>query len=222
MTSPQGLAAVLFDMDGTLVDTERLWWDATAAVAASIGRPLTAEDEPAVTGRPVAYTADYLESTSDNDFSGAPLEASLEEAFAVRVQAQLVAQPGAVELLTTLADKGIPTAIVSASPRRIVDMVTHALGPRLFTTTVAVEDTAETKPSPDPYQRAASLLGADPSACVAVEDTEIGARAAESAGCAVLVVPSGGQAIDGSPRRTLRATLEGVDVGELASLVARA
>ncbi|MGN6722280.1 MAG: HAD family hydrolase [Marmoricola sp.] len=214
-----GLAAVLFDMDGTLVDTERLWWDATAAVADSIGRPLTAHDEPAVTGRPVGYTAEFLNATSDSPISLDALCAALEDAFALRVQEQLVPRPGAVELLDSRVHKGIPTAIVSASPRRVVDMVAIALGSALFTTTVAVEDTDHTKPMPDPYELAAAIIGVEPRACVAVEDTQIGAEAAEAAGCAVLVVPSDGQNVLPSARRTMKSSLAGLGLDDLVALV---
>jgi HAD superfamily hydrolase (TIGR01509 family) len=219
VTAASGLAAVLFDMDGTLVDTERLWWDATAVVAESIGRPLVAADEPAVTGRPVSYTADYLLATSDTVTSLEALTKALEDAFALRVGEQMVPRPGALELLESLAEVGIPAAIVSASPRRVVDMVATSLGARFFATTVAVEDTDHSKPDPDPYELAAAIIGVAPGSCLAVEDTQIGTEAAEAAGCTVLVVPSEGQHVPVSDRRVFRPSLHGLTAGDLADLV---
>ncbi|HWU32921.1 MAG TPA: HAD family phosphatase [Marmoricola sp.] len=212
-------AAVLFDMDGTLVDTERLWWEAVSVVADSIGRPLVAADVDAVTGRSVAYTADYLHATSDRPLSVESLVDCLERAFTAYVTDHIVPVPGAVELLDCLVDRGVPAAIVSASPRSVVDLVATNLGLHLFATTVAVEDTARTKPAPDPYELAASILGVDPRGCVAVEDTEIGAQAALAAGCRVLAVPSEGQRIAESSRLVVRKSLAELATHDLTALL---
>lgn len=212
-------AAVLFDMDGTLVDTERLWWEAVSVVADSIGRPLVADDVDAVTGRSVGYTADYLHATADCALSVESLAICLERAFTARVTDHIVPLPGVLDLLNSLQDKGIPAGIVSASPRSVVDLVAETLGSHLFATTVAVEDTIHTKPAPDPYELAASILGVDPARCIAVEDTEIGARAAVAAGCLVLAVPSEGQHIVESPRLILRESLDLLAAADLGALL---
>lgn len=218
------LAAVLFDMDGTLVDTECLWWEAVADVAASIGRPLAPHDKPAVTGRPVAYTASYLLATSESHLGPEALEHCLEKAFTSRVRARIQPRPGVPALLESLADKAIPAAIVSASPRSVVDLVAASLGSHFFASTVSVEDTERTKPHPDPYQHALAILGVAPGCCVAVEDTAVGARAAEAAGLHVLFVPSEGlqiegPQIEGSNRRTMRRSLKGLDAASLGALL---
>ncbi|GAA3642574.1 HAD family phosphatase [Nonomuraea antimicrobica] len=168
-------AAVLLDMDGTLVDTEGLWWQAVESVA---GRPLTGEDVPYVHGRTIEDVARHL---------GEPrLTEPLAGAFADRVARELTIVPGAPELLSGLAAAAIPTALVTASPRSVVELVLPRLG-HAFDLVIANEDTERGKPWPDPYLEAARRLGAAPSRCVAVEDSPAGIAAATAAGCRVLV-----------------------------------
>ena len=142
-------------------------------------------------GRPVEHTAKALGRAT-----GAPVDAvaaELHREFAARVRADVVPRPGAVELLVALRSEGVPTALVTASPRHVADTVVkalEALGAGRFTITVTADDTLRTKPDPDPYLAACRALGVDPGACVAVEDTPTGVASAEAAGCAVLAVPS--------------------------------
>ncbi|WP_214325651.1 HAD family hydrolase [Nonomuraea sediminis] len=206
--------AVLFDMDGTLVDTEGLWWSATASVAGSLGVLLTPDDTPHVLGRTVEDTAAHLLSVRQaplpegdtGDASPAPgrrdgvrrrsapqhgdqptVARLLTEAFADHIRQGVRVMPGARELLRELTEARIPTALVSASPRSIVDLVMPRLG-HAFDLVVAAEDTACGKPYPDPYLKAARQLGVDPKLCVAIEDSPTGVAAATAAGCRVVVV----------------------------------
>jgi HAD superfamily hydrolase (TIGR01509 family) len=215
------LAAVLFDMDGTLVETEHLWWQAVEQVAATIGYQLTDADLPEVLGRPVEHTAAHLADATGTQGTFASLTAELHREFAVRVQARLVPRPGAMELLDQLRAHGIATALVSASPRTIVDVVLRGLGPERFAVIVTADDVERTKPAPDPYLAAARALGVSPSACVVIEDTLTGVTSAEAAGCQVLVVPSLAP-IPAVPGRTVLESLEQVDVPLLRELVAGA
>ncbi|WP_053755981.1 HAD-IA family hydrolase [Streptomyces sp. AS58] len=209
------LQAVLFDMDGTLVDTERLWWEAVEHVA---GRPLTDVDRPEVLGRPVEHTAAWLADTTGRP---APdLSAALHREFAERVRTGIVPRPGALDLLDALARDGVPTALVTASPRAVAGTVLDALGADRFAVAVTADDTAVSKPAPDPYLAACHALGAEPAACVAIEDTETGVSSAEAAGCAVLAVPSLAP-IAAAPGRIVRASLVGVTTRELNAMVAR-
>ncbi|MET8167161.1 HAD-IA family hydrolase [Streptomyces sp. NPDC005329] len=207
------LQAVLFDMDGTLVDTERLWWEAVERVA---GRALTEADRPEVLGRPVEHTAHWLATTTGRPAAG--LAEALHREFADRVRAGVVPRPGALALLDALAREGVPTALVTASPRAVADTVLDALGASRFAVTVTADDTEHTKPAPDPYLAACRALGVDPAACVAVEDTETGVTSAEAAGCAVLAVPSLAP-IGAAPGRTVVPGLEGVTPGGLRALL---
>lgn len=207
------LQAVLFDMDGTLVDTERLWWEAVEQVA---GRALTEGDRPEVLGRPVEYTAAWLAALTGTP--AADLAETLHREFADRVRTGIVPRPGALALLDALAREGVPTALVTASSRAVADTVLDALGADRFAVSVTADDTPHTKPAPDPYLAACRALGVDPAACVAVEDTETGVASAEAAGCAVLAVPSLAP-IAAAPGRTVRASLEGATVDGLRALL---
>ncbi|MEV0593838.1 HAD family hydrolase [Nonomuraea cavernae] len=177
--------AVLFDLDGTLVDTETLWWQTTEAVAGSLGVTLGPADVPHVLGRMIEDVAAYLVETARAG-ERAEVGRRLTDAFADRVGRGVDVVPGAVDLLAGLSARGIPTALVSASPRRIVELVL----PRLrheFDLVIAAEDAVRGKPSPDPYLEAARRLGVDPRRCVAVEDSPPGIAAATAAGCHVLI-----------------------------------
>jgi HAD superfamily hydrolase (TIGR01509 family) len=200
-------------MDGTLVDTERLWWEAVEQVA---GRPLTEADQPEVLGRPVEHTAEWLGAATGR--SARDLAADLHREFADRVRTGIVPRPGALDLLAALAAAGVPTALVTASPRAVADVVLDALGAGRFAASVTADDTPRTKPAPDPYLAACRALGVEPTACVAVEDTETGVASAEAAGCAVLAVPSLAP-IGAAPGRTVRDSLAGVTVEELGRMV---
>lgn len=215
MTRPP-LQAVLFDMDGTLVDTERLWWEAVREVAAGLGRELTGADRPEVLGRPVEHTAGWLARLTAG--SAEHLAGRLHTEFADRVRAGVVPRPGALALLDALAREEVPTALVTASPRAVADTVLAVLGADRFQVSVTADDTPRTKPDPDPYLAACAALGVEPARCVAVEDTATGVASAEAAGCAVLAVPSLAP-IAPAPGRTVVAGLDEVTPRRLRSLV---
>ncbi|MGP9021388.1 HAD family hydrolase [Streptomyces sp. BR1] len=211
-----GLRAVLFDMDGTLVDTEAAWVEVVEQVSARHGYVLAGAGRRAVYGRSVEDTAAMLSEPLNEQ--QAVLAAELGDGFAARLADGAEPRPGAVRLLSVLREHGVPTALVSASPRAVVDKVAASLAGHRFDAVYGAEDTVRTKPAPDPYLAAAAALGAEPSRCVAVEDTVTGVTSAEAAGCAVLAVPSM-EPIAPAAGRTVLASLEEADLALLRSLI---
>ncbi|MBZ6230540.1 HAD family hydrolase [Streptomyces olivaceus] len=212
------LQAVLLDMDGTLVDTEGFWWDVEVEVFASLGHTLDDSWRHVVVGGPMTRSAGFLIEATGAAIGLAELSVLLNDGFERRIGRDLPLMPGAARLLAELTAHDIPTALVSASHRRIIDRVLKSLGPHHFALSVAGDEVPRTKPHPDPYLAAASGLGADPVRCAVVEDTATGVAAAESAGCHVVAVPSVAP-ITPAARRTVVGSLEEVDLPFLRGLV---
>ncbi|CAM5318121.1 MULTISPECIES: HAD family phosphatase [Streptomyces] len=212
------LQAVLLDMDGTLVDSEGFWWDVEVEVFGSLGHTLDDTWRHVVVGGPMTRSAGFLIEATGADIGLDELTVLLNQGFEDRIDHSLPLMPGAARLLAELAEHRIPTALVSASHRRIIDRVLTTLGPQHFALTVAGDEVARTKPHPDPYLLAAAGLGADPARCAVVEDTATGVAAAEAAGCQVVAVPSIAP-IAPAARRTVVPSLEHVDLAFLRGLM---
>jgi HAD superfamily hydrolase (TIGR01509 family) len=173
-----------------------------------------------VVGGPMTRSAGFLIEVTGADIAVAELTVLLNEKFEERIGSGVPLMPGAERLLADLAAHGVPTALVSASHRRIIDQVLVSLGPENFGLSVAGDEVARTKPHPDPYLLAASGLGVDPTRCVVVEDTATGVASAEAAGCRVVAVPSVAP-IAAAPGRTVVRSLEEVDLVFLRGLLTR-
>ncbi|GGS69263.1 HAD family hydrolase [Streptomyces violaceus] len=212
------LQAVLLDMDGTLVDTEGFWWDVEAEVFASLGHTLDESWRHVVVGGPMTRSAGFLIEATGADITLDELTVLLNDGFEERIDRALPLMPGAGRLLAELYEYEIPTALVSASHRRIIDRVLTLLGAHHFRLTVAGDEVPRTKPHPDPYLAAARGLGADPARCAVIEDTATGVAAAEAAGCHVVAVPSVAP-ITPALRRTVVTSLEEVDLTFLHGLM---
>lgn len=217
--SPQ---AVLWDMDGLLVDTEPLWTVAEQELAERLGDVFTPSAKAAIVGTRLDVAVPLLlshlghEATPDAvDHSATWLLARMVELFS----RPLPLQPGAAALLEAVDDAGIPQALVSSSYRVLVDAVlAHGTGP--FVTTLAGDEVLRGKPDPESYLTAAARLGVDPRRCVVLEDSPAGVAAGEAAGCAVVAVPSvEGVVFGAAERRLVVADLHQVHVSELGPLV---
>lgn len=194
MTNPasaaNGLQAVLFDMDGLLVDTEPLWFETEAEVMGRLGGPWTHEDQKLLLGGSMEKTVQFLLARATVPASPADVERWMSQGVLDRVNAgRVTVMPGARELLAEVAAAGVPHALVTSSQRPFVDAVLAAA--RLsFDVMVTGDDVPVTKPDPAPYLLGAKLLGAEPARCVAMEDSPNGVASATAAGCKLVAVPS--------------------------------
>ncbi|MDJ1136115.1 HAD family hydrolase [Streptomyces iconiensis] len=206
-------AALLCDMDGTLVDTERDWLATLAELLAAYGAaPEPGELAAAFAGLPLPDAAARVAARVP--LTEAEARETLDRAFTARVRAGVTIQPGALALLDGARELGIPVGLVTASERTVTDLILLTLGAHRFACSVTSGETPRGKPHPDPYLAAAAALGVPATGCLAVEDTPTGVTSALAAGCRVLAVPT----VDGiapGPRTTLAPTLEAVDLSAL-------
>jgi len=183
------LQAVLFDMDGLLVDTEPLWFDVELEVMAKLGGEWTQADQSAVLGSPSAMAARYMIQRSGAGTDPAEVVRWMDDGIVRRVREQVTILPGAVALLGDLHAAGVPCGLVSASVRPMVDAVLARVGAAHFAVTISGDDVSRNKPDPEPYLKAIAALGGDPSRCVVLEDSPNGVAAGLAAGCQVVAVP---------------------------------
>lgn len=217
-------AAVLWDMDGTLVDSEKVWDVSLHDTARWLGGALSPAARADMVGSNLARTLRIMfadlglpADAGRMARAGEHLTARTGELFA----AGLRWRPGALAALHAVRACGLPAALVTNTERALTELALDGIGRDHFAVTVCGDEVARPKPDPDPYLRAAALLGVDPARCLAVEDSPTGALAAERAGAAVLVVPSE-VAVPAGPRRVLRDSLVGLDAPALAAALAGA
>jgi len=190
MTPEAAGIAVLFDMDGLLIDSEPLWFQVETVVMARLGAEWTEADQAQLIGgsldRSVRYMLSRATKAMPPDLVGEWLMSGIAEM--VR-RSGVPIQPGARELVAEVAAAGLPHALVTSSERRFMDQVLASTGLR-FDALVCADDVSVTKPDPEPYLLAAKLVGVPPGDCFALEDSPNGVASAEAAGCRVIAVPS--------------------------------
>lgn len=218
-----GPAAVLWDMDGTLVDSEKLWDIVLSEGARRLGGELTTEQRTALVGSNMTSTSRRLLEFAGRDVTDAAAD---EIAHWMRGRtAELFSdalpwRPGAREALESLRSAGVPCALVTSTERGLTELALNTIGREFFAATVCGDEVdGRNKPDPEPYLRAARLLDVDPTACVAVEDSPVGAASAETAGCTVVVVEAD-VPVEAGPGRTFRTSLVGVDAREFGRVLA--
>lgn len=184
------LQAVMFDMDGLLVDSEPLWFEAEAAIMARMGSPWGPADQQHLIGGSLARSTAYMQAKAAQSVPQEVIGQWLVQGMADLVRERGVqVMPGALELLAEIAAAGLPHALVTSAEPAIMAAALDSIGVR-FPVTVCAADVARGKPDPEPYLQAAARLGVPPARSVALEDSPTGITSAHAAGCTVVAVPS--------------------------------
>jgi HAD superfamily hydrolase (TIGR01509 family) len=204
-------------MDGTLVDTEPCWIEAEYALAERYGGTWSREHALNLVGNDLIESGRYIREHMRIDLEPSLIVEELLDHVIASVKRSVPWRPGAVELLAALHEHRIPCALVTMSYRRFVAPVLAALPEGTFAAVVTGDAVLSGKPHPEPYLKAARALGMDPADCLAIEDSNTGARSAEAAGCTVLVVPNHVPVLPGE-RRVFVESLDQMDVTGLPGL----
>ena len=210
-------AAVLWDMDGTLVNTEPYWITAETDLIHQHGGDWSHDEAMQLVGSGLWHSARVIQA------KGVALsEEEIIDHLTDRVMEQLVEsgipwRPGARELLTELRDAGVPTALVTMSINRMAHHVADRLGFLGFDVVVAGDEVTHAKPHPEPYLRGAELLGLDIASCLAIEDSPTGIASATAAGALVVGVPFM-LALEDAGAHVVWPTLEGRTLADLGGL----
>jgi HAD superfamily hydrolase (TIGR01509 family) len=215
-------AAVLWDLDGTLLDSEKLWDIPLYELTEKLGGELSLPTRQAMVGTNVKRTLDLIygevgidDPTDEQLADGA---AWIDRRMAEVFRGELPWRPGARDALATVRAAGFPMALVTSTERGLTEIALDTIGRSLFDVTVCGDEVdGLNKPDPEPYLRAARMLGVDPAACVAIEDSPTGTASAVGAGCTVLVVPCD-VPVEPGERRVFRTSLEGLTVADIAAM----
>ena len=182
-------AAVFWDMDGTLVDTEPYWINAEHAIVEEAGGVWNDEYAHQLVGNDLMVSAEFIRDNSPVSLEPVEIIEELLKRVIVQVREHVPWRPGAVELLTALGEAGVPNALVTMSWRSLADSVVTALPEGTFRAVITGDEVEHGKPHPEPYLAAARALGVEVTDCVAIEDSPTGVRSAVAAGVPTLAVP---------------------------------
>ena len=181
--------AVFFDMDGLMVDSEPEWLLSEIEVTAPFGYRWQDEDQVACLGGPLSKVGQYMFDKCGQVQSPQFFTQTLIDTQVARMRGNTPTMPGAIELVRELQSQGVKTALVSASPRNIVDAVLDNLGHDLFPFSISSDDVTNTKPDPEAYVKAATMSGSDITNCLVFEDSLTGMNAAIASGAYLVGVP---------------------------------
>lgn len=182
-------AAVLWDMDGTLVDTEPYWIQAERDLVASYGGVWDDELAHQLVGNPLIVSARMIRENSPVPLSPEQIVTALLSDVTGRMREHVPWRPGAAELLKDAVSQGIPNALVTMSYVSFAQVMVDTLPSGTFHTIITGDRVRMGKPHPEPYLSAASALGVKPADCLAVEDSPTGTRSAVAAGVPTIAVP---------------------------------
>jgi beta-phosphoglucomutase-like phosphatase (HAD superfamily) len=226
MATDSSLRAVLFDMDGTLVETEQLWGEAMFALARRLGGRMSVEARQRTVGTSMRTAMGILHADLGLTRTERELRADacwVEDEVARCMADGVIWRQGAPELLAAVREAGLATALVTTTPRRLADLVLAyigevAAGVPSFDVTICGDEVPARKPDPAPYRQAMAVLDVQPGECVVIEDSQAGVSAGLAAGAAVLGVPTM-QAVAPAPGLTVLDSLTGVDAALLHAVL---
>ncbi len=181
--------AVFFDMDGLMVDSEPEWFLSEIEVTKPFGYTWLEFDQLACLGGPLSKVGHYMFDRCGQQNSPEYFTQTLIDTQVARMRGNTPTMPGAVKLVRELQSHGVKTALVSASPRNIVDAVLDNLGHDLFPFSISSDDVVKTKPDPEAYLKAADMSGTNISNCLVFEDSITGMSAAMASGAYLVAVP---------------------------------
>ncbi len=209
-----GLQAVLFDMDGLLIDSEPLWFEVETDVMSRLGGTWTEADQQELLGSSLPNSVRYFLERATAPADPAQIAEWMIGGIVTKVRERGVTiMPGAAGLVAEVAAAGLPYALVTSSQRRLVDAVLSRTGLR-FPVVVCANDVIRGKPDPEPYLLAARRLAAEPGRCLVLEDSIAGVTSAEAAGCLVVAIPTLG-AIEPRAGRLVVRSLRDINLGRL-------
>nr|WP_272956493.1 HAD family phosphatase [Kribbella solani] len=213
------MQAVLWDMDGTLVDSEKVWAEVQLELLASLGASWTLDDCMTLIGSDLRDAVQvWMTRIPAGVISAEELADRMFSEVVVALRREVTFQPGALELLQALRKEEVPCALVSASYRSMIDAVLGHLPPNPFDVIVAGDEVTLGKPHPEPYLTGAAKLGVDPANCIVIEDSVTGTEAGTAAGMYVVAVPQW-VTIPDAPRRLVVKSLEPLTPESLRALL---
>jgi HAD superfamily hydrolase (TIGR01509 family) len=191
MHASSPISAVVFDMDGVLVDTEHLWDEVREELTTEWGGRYTPEAQEAMMGMSSLEWSRYLHETVGLREAPERINQEVVRRMLARYDVELPVIPGAIEAVRRLDGAGYRLAVASSSNRELIDAVLRRLElAALFEVTVSSEEVERGKPAPDVYLEATRRLEVEPAECVAIEDSASGIRAARAAGMRVIAYPN--------------------------------
>ena len=209
--------AILFDMDGLLVDTEPYWLETERDLMAEFGVEWKTSDQLFCLGGPMEKVGRYMASLAGDVQTSQWFANELIDRMARKFEA-ITLMPGIEPLLSEIATAKMPCALVSASPRRLVDAVLESLSTHPFHLSISANDVERGKPHPDPYLKAANLLEVDIQHSMIFEDSPTGVTAARTSGAWVVAVPHIAP-VESAPRSVILETLVGQSLSSLWQMV---
>ncbi|MEI8066060.1 MAG: HAD family phosphatase [Actinomycetes bacterium] len=211
------IEAVLFDMDGTLIDSEPYWLSSEIELMAEFGYIWRTSDQAACLGGPLERVGQYMSDLARGQRDGDYFHHSLVERVSEKFHSGIAIVPGGLEILRDVKAANIPMALVSASPRVLVQAAIDSFPEPFFATSVSSSDVLQTKPHPESYLKAAEALNVNIENCLVIEDSLTGVHSGMASGAWVIAIPHI-VPIEAAARVRLVTSLTGQNLESLISL----